>query len=185
MPISGASGGRILLLRVRSEEHLLPLLKEIRESLSPFGPFNHIIFFAPAAVKERFFSFHTHLPDEAEVGATLAFERGMFITALAQVKPFKTRSLPCPLLHGQDGNADRPCHIVIFGDDDLFIQIPLKGGNHPFVKSGPSLEKDPVSDAAVFDDPVQIILDDGVTEPGDQVILLGRPSAGDGPGRIR
>ena len=49
----------------------------------------------------------------------------------------------------------------------------LKGGDHPFVEGRPSLEEDPISDPPVSDDPVQIVLHDGVTEPGNQVILLG------------
>ncbi len=108
---------------IGSKEHLLPLLKEVRDRC-PFGPFDDIIFLAPASVEEGFFSFHAHLPDEAEIGATLAFEGGVFIAALAQIKPLETRFFPRPFLHGQDGHADRPGHIMVFGDDDLFIQIP-------------------------------------------------------------
>jgi len=97
----------------------------------------------------------------------------VFIAPLAQIKSLETRFFPCPFLHGQDGHADGPGDIVVFRDNDLFIQILFEGSHHSLIEGGPALKEDPVSDAPVPDDPVEIILNNRITEPGNQIILLG------------
>jgi hypothetical protein len=89
---------KLLLSFIRSKKHLLSFCEEIRDVCS-LCTLNDIILLTSASIKERFLSFHTHFSDEAEIGTTFALEGGLFIAALAQVKPFKTRTLPRPFLH--------------------------------------------------------------------------------------
>jgi hypothetical protein len=92
---------------------------------------------------------------------------------LTQVKALKTRLFPGLLFFGQDGDPDGSGHIMILGNDDLLIQNLFKGRDHPLVEGRSSLEKDSISDTAVSDHPVQIILNNGVTQPGDEIIHWG------------
>src|SRR5512136_474984 len=152
-------GWKFLLPFIRGKKHLLSFFKEIWYRCA-FGPFNDIVLLTSASIEERFLSFHTHFSNEAEVGTPFTFERSLFITALTQVKPFKTRSFPCPLFHGQDGDTDGPCHIMILRNNDLFIQNLLKSSDHAFIESRPTLKEDSIPDTAVPDHPIKIVLND-------------------------
>src|SRR4030042_2317422 len=167
-------GRKIFFPFIRGKEHPLPLLEEVGE-VGPLGPLDDIILLATTPVEEGLLAFHAHLSDEAEIGTTFAFEGGLFITALAEVEPFKARTLPGPLLHRQNGDTNGSGHIAIFRGDDLFFANVFKGGNDSFIESRSSLEEDPVSDAAVSDHPVQIVLNNVVTDPSNEVILGGAP----------
>ncbi len=162
-PDTRGINGKILFSRIGGKQQPLSLGEEIRK-IAALTPFHHIVFFAPAAIKEGFFFFDADLSNETEILAPFAFKGSDLIFSLAQIEALEPALLPGPLLHRQQGYTNGTGHIVMRGHRDGFPKDPLESGHNTLVEGGAALEKNPVSDPAVPHDPVEVILYDRVTE---------------------
>ncbi len=161
--------GQVLLPFIGGEEEPFPLGEDIRQLLA-FTPFDDVILFAPASVKERFLTLDAHLSNETHVRTTFTFEGSKLVFPFAEVKPLESALLPGAFFFGQDGNSDGPGYIVVLGDDDVLPKPPFEGGHYPLVEGRTPLEEDAVSDPFFPHYPVEVILDDGVTQSRHEII---------------
>ena len=114
------------------------------------------------------------LADVALVGAAVAGELADGVVHLLQVPAAEARG--ClggrHLLAGQQGHADGADHAVVRRHDDVPVQDLAEGGGHRVVVGGAALEVDGVADVAAAHQAVEVVVGDGVGQPGHQVLLV-------------
>ena len=89
---------------------------------------------------------------------------------MAQIEPFEAARSPGIGLHGQYGHADGAGDIVMRRDSDALAQNFLEGGHDRLVPGDGPLKEDVVTDAALSHNLVEIVVDDRIPQPGDQIL---------------
>ena len=82
---------------------------------------------------------------------------------------FSLIQAPHPFVN-TDGGAIGAQHFTMPGHDKGTAQHIFKRGHHTLVQGGPPQKHHPLSDFSFFNHPVQVIMDDGVAQSGNQII---------------
>ena len=71
-----------------------------------------------------------------------------------------------------DCSAEATQHLSVFGYQDTFSQDRLKGGYYRLIERGAPQEHDSLAYLLVSHNPVQVVVDNGIAEAGDEIIFV-------------
>ena len=117
------------------------------------------------------------LADVALVGAALAGELADGVVDLVEVPAAEPGggARGRHLLAGQQRHADSADDAVVRRHDDVLVEDHAERGRHRVVVGGAALEVDGVADVSTADQAVEVVVGDGVRQPGHEILLVSTP----------
>jgi len=97
---------------------------------------------------------------------------------LGTCQPFEIAGLadnlaPVVALPHRQSRSESSHDLPVFGNQDGPAEHFFESRHNPPVQGGPPQEHDPLADEALLHDPVEVVMNDGVAEPGDQILPPG------------